>query len=73
MAVKAGKALLDLPHTDRLSSRMDILRSSWDMYIKTRGNLSFPDCIVFGWCNDKGALPLTFDTTMQKYFEKKFQ
>lgn len=69
-AAKAGKALLALPHTELLSSRMDIVRSSWDMYKKTGGNLSFPDCIVLVWCKDKNATPLTFDKTMRKYVEK---
>ena len=70
MAVKAGKALLDLPHVDCLSSRMDIVRHSWIMYQKARGTLSFPDCVVLVWCNDKDATPLTFNTAMRKYFEE---
>ncbi len=70
MAVKAGKALLDLPHVELLSSRMDIVRSSWNTYQKAKDNLSFPDCIVLVWCNDKDALPLTCDTTMRKYLEE---
>jgi predicted nucleic acid-binding protein len=70
MAGKAGKALLDLPHVERLSSRVDIVRSSWDTYQKTGDNLSFPDCIVLVWCNDKDATPLTCDNTMREYFEE---
>ena len=69
-AVKAGKALLNLPHVEFLSSRMDIVYSSWDTYQKTNGNLSFPDCIVLVWCNDKNAAPLTFDKDMREYFEE---
>lgn len=70
IAVEAGKALLNLPHVELLGSRMDIVRSSWDMYRRTRGNLSFPDCIVLGWCNDKDAAPLTFDENMREFFEE---
>jgi len=72
MAVRAGKALLDLPHVDLLCSRMDSVHYSWDMYQK-KGDLSFPDCIVLGWCKDKGAPPLTFDKTMRKYFEESLK
>ncbi len=70
MAVKAGKALLNLPHVELLSSRMDIVYSSWDTYQKTNSSLSFPDCIVLVWCNDKDAVPLTFDEDMKGYFEE---
>jgi predicted nucleic acid-binding protein len=70
MAVRAGKTLLQLPHVDIVSSRMDIVRSSWDMYQKTKGNLSVPDCVVLKWCSDKDAAPLTFDNAMKKYFEE---
>ena len=70
MAVKAGKALLNLPHVELLSSRMDIVRSSWDKYQETNGDLSVPDCTVLIWCDDKDAAPLTFDKNMRKYFEE---
>ncbi|MEA1994300.1 MAG: PIN domain-containing protein [Euryarchaeota archaeon] len=70
MAVKAGKALIDLPHVELLSSRMDIVRSSWVTYQKTNGDLSVPDCFVLVWCNDKGAAPLTFDKDIKRHFEK---
>lgn len=70
MAVKAGKALLDLPHVELLSSRMDIVRSSWDTYQKAKGDLSIPDCVVLAWCNDKEATPLTFDNDLEKYYEE---
>lgn len=68
VAVKAGKALLDLPHVELLSSRMDIIRTCWDVYQKAKGKLSFPDCVVLGWCKDKKSTPLTFDKNIRKYF-----
>jgi predicted nucleic acid-binding protein len=68
IAIKAGKALLKLPHVELLSSRMDIVRSSWNIYKKMTGDLSFPDCIVLAWCSNKGVPPLTFDNDMEIYF-----
>lgn len=40
------------------------------MYQKTKGDLSFPDCIVLTWCSDKDATPLTFDKDIKKYFDE---
>ncbi len=70
MAVRAGKTLLDLPHVELLSSRMDILRSSWRIFQGAGGDLSFADSTVLAWCNDRGALPLTFDESIRKHFGK---
>jgi len=69
MAVKAGKALLDLPHVELLGSRIDIIHSSWNQYQKM-GDLSFPDCIVLEWCKEKNAIPLTCATSIKRSFEK---
>ncbi len=69
MAVKAGNALLNLPHVDMLGSRMDIILSSWDIYKKTEGDLSIPDCVVLMWCDNKNATLLTFDNHIIKYFD----
>lgn len=69
MTVKAGKALLDLPHIELLGSRIDIIHSSWNRYQKT-GNLRFPDCIVLEWCKEKDAIPLTYDAGIKRSFEK---
>jgi predicted nucleic acid-binding protein len=70
MATEAGKALLDLPHVELLGSRMDIIRSSWDMYQKSKGRLSIPGCIVLVWCSDRNATPLTFDNAIRKHFDE---
>ncbi|KYK33583.1 MAG: hypothetical protein AYK19_13370 [Theionarchaea archaeon DG-70-1] len=72
VAVKAGKTLLNLPHLELLGSRIDIVHSSWDTYQKTKGNLSFPDCVVLVWCSNKNATPLTFDNNIRRYFEENF-
>lgn len=69
-AVRAGKALLDLPHIDLLASRMDIVRYSWEIYRKSDENLSFPDCVVLTWCGDKKAEPLSFDKHIDDYFRE---
>jgi len=69
-AVRSGKALLDLPHVDLLASRMDIVRYSWKVYRRSDGNLSFPDCVVLTWCDDKNAEPLTFDKHINDYYEE---
>lgn len=73
MAVKAGKALLDLPHVELLGSRMDIVRSSWDIYQKAEGDLSMLDCVVLAFCGDKNADPLTFDGHIDKYFDENIE
>jgi predicted nucleic acid-binding protein len=70
VAVEAGKALLGLPHVELLGSRLDIVRSSWDTYLKAKGDLSIPDCTVVAWCKDKDAVPLTFDNDIREHFKK---
>ncbi len=71
MAVEAGESLLDLPHVELLSSRMDIVRSAWKIYKGTEGDLSVPDCVLLALCNDKKASPLTFDEGIREYYSKK--
>lgn len=71
MAIKAGNALLGLPHVEVLSSRMDILRSSWRTYVEAEGKPSIADCIVLAWCDDKRATPLTFDEDIKRHHEKE--
>jgi predicted nucleic acid-binding protein len=70
MAIEAGKALLNLPHVELSGSRMDIIRSSWNLYQKSKGRLSIPDCIVLVWCSDRNATPLTFDNVIRKHFDE---
>jgi len=60
-AVKAGKALLDLPHVDLRTGNIDLLRSSWEKFTESNKDLSFPDSVVVIWCDDKNATPLSFD------------
>ncbi|MBS3817199.1 MAG: PIN domain-containing protein [Candidatus Thermoplasmatota archaeon] len=60
-AVKAGKALLDLPHVDLKTANIDLLRSSWETFMDSDKDLSFPDSVVVSWCEDKNATPLSFD------------
>ena len=69
MAVKVGSALLELPHVERSSTRMSIIRSSWKIFQNSRGDLSYPDSTVLSWCKDRKATPLTFDGKIQKYFD----
>jgi len=73
MAVEAGEFLLDLPHVERICSRMDIVRSSWEIYKGTKGNLSIPDCVVLTLCDDRKASPLTFNKDINKYYSKKIK
>ncbi len=60
-AVSSGKALLGLPHVELLPSTIEILRHSWNIYRRSKGDLSLPDCVVVAWCLDMNATPLTFD------------
>lgn len=60
-AVRAGKALLDLPHVDLRAGNLEMLRSSWETFTESEKNLSFPDSVVISWCDDKNATPLSFD------------
>lgn len=60
-AVKAGKALLDLPHVDLRAGNLDLIWSSWDKFTDPEKDLSFPDCVVLSWCDDKKGTPLSFD------------
>jgi len=70
MAIKAGGALLGLPHVEVLPSRVDILRSSWRTYGQAEGKLSIADSIILAWCDDKRATPLTFDEDIRRRYEK---
>lgn len=73
MAVEAGGSLLDLPHVELISSRMEIVRSAWKIYKSTGGNLSIPDCVVLTSCDDRNASPLTFDEGISEYYSKKIE
>lgn len=66
-AVDAGNFLLQLPHIELLPSRMDIMRASWNTYRRSKGELSFVDCVVVSWCLDMKAHPLTFDEDIARH------
>jgi len=70
MAVKVGRALLELPHVERSSTRMSIIRSSWKIFQSSRGDLSYPDSTVLCWCKDRKATPLTFDGKIIEYHDR---
>ncbi len=63
-AVEAGEALLDLPHVDVRTGNLDIFWSSWKEFTDSENDLSYPDCVVISWCDDRGASPLSFGRSL---------
>lgn len=68
-AVRAGEALLDLPHVDLRSGNIKRLNSSWETFKESNRDLSFPDSVVISWCDDKKATPISFDEELNSFFE----
>jgi len=38
-----------------------LLHRAWDIFRSARGQLSYPDAVVLGWCRERRARPLAFD------------
>ncbi|HYU06968.1 MAG TPA: PIN domain-containing protein [Thermoplasmata archaeon] len=47
-----------------LAASGSLLDRSWGIFRAARGRLSYPDALVLGWCRERRAKPLAFDSTI---------